>query len=473
MNNYTKALITRMAKLSGTTLTEDHLRVLTFADDYYRINQVGPLYRNFEKQTGVTQKDLEKLFPHGLNSVYTWTGIPLHSPQNPCKPFPEIPVEDYREVYLDHQATTYLRQEVRDILHKYNQGVMGFGNPSSSTSPGKQAHDLIQTARAQIAEGLRVDPERLVFSSGGSEANNLAIKGTAFRHMEKKGRILISRVEHPSVLESVRFLERLGFQIQTLEVDREGRVSPQVLKNRLEANTILVCIMAANHEIGTINPISEIGEICRQAKVPLMVDAVQAFGRIDLKPKEMGISLLSLSGHKIYGPKGIGALYIDETCPLDPLIHGGGQEFGLRSGTENVGSIYALGAASQWIMAEKQEENDRLIRLRQYLLEGLQRIAPGLIVHGSLTDRLPQNLNVGFPGKDGGALLLALNQIGVFVSAGAACSTGSQGGSYVLKAIGVDTENTGVIRFSLGLKTCRDDLDYVLKYLPLILEKIG
>lgn len=465
-------MIQRLARLSKTTLTEDHYRVLTFAYTYYAQNQVGPLLRNFERQLGVGKTDIDRLFPHGLTSIYTWTGIPIQSTQNPCKPVPEIPVSQYREVYLDHQATTYMRPEVIEVFNRYTQGTLGFGNPSSSTTLGKKAHDLIQGARAQVAKGLHVRPERIFFVSGGSEANNLAIKGIAFRHLKKKGQIITSRVEHPSVLESVRFLERMGFEARFLDVDREGRVSPETLKSHLQTNTILVAIMAANHEIGTINPIGEISQVCREAKVPLMMDAVQAYGRLELRPKEMGISLLSLSGHKIYGPKGIGALYVDEECPLEPLIHGGGQESGLRSGTENVGAIYALGQAAQRIQAERAAENERLTGLRTYFLEGLRRLVPGLIVNGSLRDRLPHNLSVGFPGIDSGALLLSLNQIGVFVSSGAACSAGGHETSPVLKAIGVDPDQYGVIRFGLGLRTTREDLDYVLEYLPVILEKI-
>ncbi|MBA4394008.1 MAG: hypothetical protein C0407_10690, partial [Desulfobacca sp.] len=297
MNNYTKALIQRLARLSGTTLTDEHFRILKFAYDYFGKHQIGPLYRNFEKQVGVNKKAVESLFPNGLHSIYAWVGIPVQSPNSPCKPVPEIQVSDYREVYLDHQATTYFRKEVVEVLTRYNKGITGFGNPSSSTLLGKQAHDLIQAARTQVAKDLNVRPDRLIFVGGGSEANNLAIKGMAFKHLGKKGQIITSRVEHPSVLESIRFLDRFGFEAHFLDVDREGRVSPQTLKDHLQANTILVAIMAANHEIGTVNPLAEIGEICRKAKVPFMTDAVQAFGRIELRPKEMGISLLSLSGH--------------------------------------------------------------------------------------------------------------------------------------------------------------------------------
>jgi len=465
-------MIRRSARQSGTTLTDEHLRILAFACNYYGKYQIGPLYRNFEKQVGANRELIDRLFPHGLHSIYSWVGIPIQNPNSPCKPVPEIQVENYREVYLDHQATTYLHEEVSEVLCRYYKGTNGFGNPSSSTLLGKQAHDLIQSARTQVARALEVSPDRLVFVSGGSEANNLAIKGTAFKQLKKKGQIITSRVEHPSVLESVRFLERLGFEAHYLEVDREGRVSPQELKNHLQDNTILVAIMAANHEIGTVNPLGEIGEICRKAGVPFMTDAVQAFGRIEMRPKEMGISMLTLSGHKIYGPKGIGALYVAEDHCLEPLIHGGGQEKGLRSGTENVGSICALGKAAEMIMKDRNKENKRLERLKAYLLEGLRRIQPDIIVNGSLTHRLPHNLSIGFPGIDGGALLLALNQIGVFVSAGAACSSGNNGGSHVLKALGVNSDKYGVIRFSFGLRTNQEDLDYLLEHLPVILEKI-
>jgi cysteine desulfurase len=424
------------------------------------------------KNTGASKEDIERLFPHGLNSVYTWVDIPIHSTSNLCKPVPTVNVEDYREVYLDHNATTYLREEVKRLLNDYYGGALGFGNPSSSTNLGKEAYNLVQTARNHIADCLKVEAKEIFFVGGGSEANNLAMKGIAFQHLEKKGHIITNKIEHPSVLQTSRFLEEIGFDVTYLDVDKEGYVSPKSVQDHIRKDTILVAIMAANNEIGTINPIGEIGQICRAAHVPLMVDAVQAFGRMNLYPKDMGISLLSISGHKIYAPKGVGALYVDKEISVTPLIHGGGQESGLRAGTENVGSIAALGEASRLIYAEMEEENKRLIELRDFFLAQLREIVPNCIVNGSLEKRLPQNLNIGFPNTDSGALLLSLNQIGVYVSAGSACGAGGSEASHVIKAIGVDTDYYGTLRFSFGLRTTKEDLEYVFKSLPSILKKL-
>jgi cysteine desulfurase len=474
MDNYAKQLINRMSRLSNTVVTDEHIAVLEYSYGYYRKHRVGPLYQNLKKNTGISKKNLDRLFPHGLNSVYSWVGIPIHSSNNICKPAPEIEAEDYREVYLDHNATTYRRKEVNEVLSEYNEGNLGFGNPSSSTYLGKQAYDLMDIARCRIADCFKVKPKEIVFTSGGSEANNMAIKGIAFHHLNKKGHIITDKIEHPSVLETIKFLENIGFDVTYLDVDRKGFVSPKSVKEHLRKDTVLVSIMAANNEIGTVNPIREIGEICRTAGVPFMVDGVQAFGRIELSPKKMGISLLSISGHKIYGPKGIGALYVDEAFPFPivPLIHGGAQEHNVRAGTENVGSIAALGKASQLVCSEMEQENERLLKLRNYFLSELGKIEPDIIVNGSLEERLPHNLSVGFPGIDCGALLLGLNHIGIYVSSGSACSSGSSEGSHVLKAIGVDPDTYGTIRFSFGLCTRKEDLSYLFKYLPSILDQL-
>lgn len=472
MNNYLKTLIHRMSKTTGTVLTDEHYRVLEYASQYYEKNRVGPLYNNLRKNAGATKQDIERLFPHDLNSVYTWVGIPIHSTDELCKPVPTITVENYREVYLDNSATTPPRKEVKRLLRNYFKGAMGFGNASSSTYLGKQAYNLVHNARTRIADCLEVKSKEIIFGGGGSEANNMAVKGIALQHIKDKGHIITSKIEHPSVLESARYLQQIGFDITYLDVDGEGYVSPQSVKDHLRKKTILVAIMAANNEIGTINPIEEIGKICRGAGVPFMVDAIQAFGRIKLKPKEMGIDLLSISGHKIFGPKGVGGLYVDEKISLTPLIHGGKQEFELRAGTENVASISAFGEAARLIHAEMEEENKRLLGLRKCFLSGLQKIVPDHIVNGSLENRLPQNLSIGFPNIDSGELLLALNQIGVFVSAGSACSAGSKEASHVLEAIGANTDHYGTIRFSFGLSTTKKDLAYLFEYLPSILEKL-
>lgn len=472
MNNLTKATIRQMAKLTGTELTPRHLQILNYAYNYYHRHNVGPLLYNFKKNLGVSKEEIENLFPHGLNSIFVWTGIPIVSSNNMCIPVADIQIEDFRHVYFDHNATTYMREEIVKLLSKFNEDNLTYGNPSSSTSLGKTAFELINTARFQIAECLKVNQNEIVFTSCGTESNNLAIKGIAFKNLDKKGHIITSKIEHPSVLETIHWLESIGFEATYLDVDKEGFVSPDDLKKCVKQNTILVSIMTANNEIGTLQPVNEIGKVCNSFGVPFMTDAVQAFGRMKLRPKESGISLMSLSGHKIYGPKGIGALYIDKDLSLTPLLHGGKQEYELRGGTENTGSIVAFGKAAHLIHSEMDMENNRLMELREYFLNGLRKIIPDFSINGSLDKRLPNNLSINFPGIDAGALLLYLNQAGIYVSSGSACSSGSTEYSHVLTAIGVNREEYGTIRISFGIKTSKEDLDYFFKYLKIILEKL-
>jgi len=472
MDNFTRTLINGMARQTGTTLSVEHWKILEYVWDYYAKHKVGPLFQNIGKHTGATRKDIEKLFPHGLGSVYAWVGIPVQSTESGCKPMAFVQLDELRNVYLDYNATTPIRKEVVKYLKQYMEDPLGFGNPSSSTSLGRKAHEALQTARNQVADCLRTRPDNIVFTGSGSEANNMAIKSIASQHLSRKGHIISSAIEHASVLKPLRYLQESGFEVSFAEVDREGLTSPRAVHKHIRENTILVCVMAANNEIGAINPIGEIGKICLTYGIPFMVDAIQAFGKIPLNPGKMGISLLSVSGHKIYAPKGVGALYIDQRLSLTPLIHGGGQEFGLRAGTENVGSIAALGLASVLIHREMEEENKRLIGLRDYFLKELVGVVPNFIVNGSLQNRLPNNLSIGFPDIDSGSLLLSLNQAGIYVSSGSACSSGSTEASHVLREIGTDTENYGVIRFSFGLLTTKEDIDYLLKYLPAILENL-
>lgn len=472
MNNLVKTLINRMSKMTGTVLADEHIKVLEYAYDYYEKNKVGPLYQNIKRYTGITREDIARLFPYGLNSVYTWVGIPIHSADNLCKPLATVDIQDFRDVYLDYNATTPLRKEIVQSLIEYYEAPSSFGNPSSSTSLGKKAYDTVYNARVEIADCLGVEPGEIIFTGCGSEANNMVIKGIAFQHLERKGHIISSKIEHPSVLRTLDFLREIGFEVTCLDVDNEGRVSPQSVKGCLRKDTILVSIMAANNEIGAINPIGEIGEICHRAGVPFMVDAIQAFGKMELDPKKMGVSLFTMSGHKIYAPKGVGALYVDKGISLTNLIHGGEQESGLRAGTENVGSIMAFGQAARLMHSEMEQENSRLLDLRDFFLAELGKIAPDFIVNGSLENRLPNNLNIGFPNIDSGSLLLSLNQIGVYVSAGSACSAGSKDASHVVKALGVDTDYYGIIRFSFGLQTSKEDVEYLFRYLPAILEQL-
>lgn len=474
LNNYIKTFINQMSRRTGTVLTEKHKRILEFSYKYYEKNHVGPLYANIERYTGATREDIENIFPHGLNSIYTWVGIPIYSANDLCKPIAQVNVKNPREVFFDYNATTIIRKEVRKVLVDYYSGKHGFGNPSSSTFLGKKAFDAIMKGRTRVARCLKVNPAEITFTGSGSEANNLAIKGIATKYIQTKakGHIITTQIEHPSVLESIQFLGMYNFDITFLDVDHNGLVTADAVQNALRSDTILVSVMAVNNEIGTVNPIADIGHICRLAEIPFMVDAIQAFGKIELYPKEMGISLLSLSGHKIYGPKGIGALYRDEMLTLIPLIHGGEQEYHRRAGTENVGHIMALGKAAELVCSEMKQEMKRLHTLRDYFIEQLDKNIPGYIINGSMEKRVPTNLNVGFPDVDSGALLISLNQIGIYVSAGSACSAGSKEASTVIKALGVDTDKYGSIRFSFGLNSTKEDVDYLFTYLPEIIEQI-
>jgi cysteine desulfurase len=474
LNNYVKTFINQMARRTGTQITERHRAILEFAYEYYEKNRVGPLYSNIERYTGATRMDIEELFPHGLNSVYTWVGIPIHSVDQLCKPIAQVHVENPREVYMDYNATTPIRKEVAKILTDYYQGAYGHGNPSSSTFLGKRAFEEITRARTTVARCIGVKPQEIFFTGNGSEANNMAVKGIALRHIlsKSKGHIITTQIEHPSVMEAVQFLGMFNFSVSFLDVDAKGMVSPSQVQNALRSDTILVSVMAVNNEIGIVNPISEIGRICTLAEVPFMVDGIQAFGKMDIRPKEMGISLLSMSGHKIYGPKGVGALFVDEKFDLVPLIHGGEQEFHRRAGTENVGQIMAFGKAVELAYREMKKEMERITKLRDYFIEKLDLHVPGYIINGSMEHRLPTNLNVGFPHVDSGALLISLNQIGIYVSGGSACGAGSKEASPVIKAIGVDTEKYGTIRFSFGLYTTKEDIDYLFTYLPEIIEQL-
>jgi cysteine desulfurase len=470
MDNLVLTMIHQMARRTDTEVTARHLEILDYAHSYYAENRVGPLFPNLVRNVGASRDEIEGLFPNGIHSVYVWVGIPIMTTASGCKPVAHIEVENARQVYLDHNATTYLRDEVASLLAQRAVDKSTFGNPSSSNHAGQQAHGDVHRARQKIAGVLGVAPEEVTFTGCGSEANNLAIKGVAFRHLGERKHLITAAIEHPSVLDTMQFLERIGFDVTYLPIDRDGLVSPTDLRAAITADTILVAIMAVNNEIGTINPMADLGAICRQRGVPLFCDAIQAFGKIPLDPKGCGISMLSLSGHKIYGPKGVGALYVDESIELEPLIHGGGQERGLRSGTENVESIVATGLAAELITAEREREHDRLLALREHFLDRLRAIEPDAVINGSLEHRIPHNLNVGFRGVDSGSILLSLNHIGVYVSSGSACHAGAKEASHVIRALGADRGERGTIRFSFGLRSQRDDIDYLFEHLGTILH---
>jgi len=471
MHSLAKTLVRQMAKTTGTALTTKHWCVLEFAWTYYRQRRVGPLFNNIRRFTGVTKADLEAMFPNGLISLYTWVGIPIQSDANGCKPMALVEVDNPREVYLDHNATTPIRQEVVDTLVDFYQDPISYGNPSSPYDLGSVAYDTIDLARKRIAQCLGVEAEEIYFTGSGTEANNIAIKGIADRC--GGGHIVSTNVEHPAVLETLRYLETKGFTVTYLPVRCDGSLAVDDMVHALRPDTILVCIMAANNEIGTINPMAELGAVCRRQGIPYFADAIQAFGKIPLAPRQAGIDMLSLSGHKIHGPKGTGALFIDKRTKIGPVIHGGGQEMGLRSGTENVAGIKALGLAATLAHDEMNRAATNMLALRQHFLAALRRVAPDAIINGTLGDRLPGNLSVGFAGVDSGSLLLSFNQIGVSVSAGSACGAGADKVSHVLEAIHLDSERYGTVRFSFGRDTTLEDINYVFEHLPSILTKLA
>jgi cysteine desulfurase len=462
-----------MSKVTGTELTDRHMNVLEYAWRYYRKNSVGPLYQNIRRNTGVTKAELGEIFPNGLNSVFTWIGIPIQSKEDGCKAMVSLEVDDLREVYFDHNATTPLRPEVAAAMVNFLQNPRSFGNPSSAYDVGSIAFDVIDQARRKVAAGLGVTPQEIVFAGSGTEANNLAIKGIVDRHPKGQGHIITTCVEHPSVLQVGWYLESQGHDVTYLPVRPDGTLSADDVRAAIRPDTILVTIMAANNEIGTIYPLAEIGEVCRERNVPFVVDAIQAFGKISLKPKKIGIACLTMSGHKICAPKGVGAIFIDESVELVPQTHGGGQESGLRAGTENVLGIHAMGLASELVVREMQEQTRHLLGLRAHFLEKLEAVAPDAVVNGTLENRLPNNLSIGFPGVDSGSILLSLNQIGVFVSAGSACSAGNDKHSHVLNAIGVNVSEYGTVRFSFGKATNTEDIDYLFEHLPAVLAGLA
>ncbi len=381
---------------------------------------------------------------------------------------------DFREVYLDYNATTPIRPEVREILRNYYRGDLGYANPSSPTMQGHNASELIFETRKATAGCLRTNESEIFFTSSGSESNNLALKGLAFKYMENKDEfhIISTKIEHKSVLNTLHYLVSLGFKVTFLDVNKDGILSVDSLKKAILPHTKLIAVMYANNEIGTLQPIKEIGDICRDKGILFACDAVQAFGKIAIYPKELGISLLTFSGHKIYAPKGVGGIYIENGISLMPQIHGGEQEGGLRSGTENVGSIIGFKEAVKISQMEMNSEYERIKSLRDFFLDGLKRIGREYVINGSLNERIPHNVSIGFSDIKSGELVLSLNKAGISVSTGSACSSLSRNNSHVIEAIGADTEKYAAIRFSFGLYTTKEDIIYTLSNLGKILHDI-
>jgi cysteine desulfurase len=366
-------------------------------------------------------------------------------------------------IYLDNHATTRPDTRVVEAMRPYFEEE--FGNASSKTHPfGWRAEEAVNKARTQVARLFHADPKEIVFTSGATESDNLAILGALRAHAEKGDHLITAATEHPAVLDVARHVASQGASVTVLPVDSRGRVDPDAVRDAFTDRTVLVSIMAANNEVGTIAPIEAIGRLCKERGVLFHTDAAQAAGKIPLDVQALGIDLLSISAHKIYGPKGVGALYVRRRDPrvrLEPIAFGGGQERGLRPGTLNVPGIVGLGAALEIARAVLEEEAVRTRRLRDRLQKGIQERVDGAHLNGDPENRLPNNLNLSFEGVEGEALLLSLE--GIAVSSGSACTSEKREPSHVLKAMGVsDTMAQTSIRFGLGRATTEAEIDEVI-----------
>jgi cysteine desulfurase NifS len=365
--------------------------------------------------------------------------------------------EDAVRIYLDHNATTPISSEVFEVME--NTMKETYGNPSSIYREGKKAHSLIEDARRKTARLLNCTAKRIVFTSGGSESNNLVLQGVAFANRDRKKHIITSTIEHPSILATCAWLEKHGFEIDYLPVDGSGWIDPDMLSKYIAEKTCLVSIMAANNETGTIQPLAKLAEITKERGVLFHTDAVQAAGKIPVDVEALGVDFLSLSAHKIHGPKGIGALYIRKECNLDPLIHGGNQERGLRAGTENTMGIAGFGKAAE-LAFKNLSSMERVAEMRDRMAAKLMNLVPDAWINGRITERLPNTLNMTLPGMRGESLVLALDRRGVSLSSGSACRSGSPKPSHVLLAMGLSEENAHCsIRLSLGRSTTSDEVD--------------
>jgi cysteine desulfurase len=379
------------------------------------------------------------------------------------------------KIYLDNAATTQLDSRVLEAMMPFFTDF--FGNASTLYAEGIQAKESLEKFRSKFAGFINAQNDEIIFTSGGTEANNLALKGIAFANKSKGNHIIVSAIEHDCILNTCKWLETQGFFITYLPVDENGFVDLEKLSRFINPKTILVSVMHANNEIGTIQPISEIGKLCKERNVYFHTDACQSFGKIPIDVEAQNISLMTLNAHKIYGPKGVGCLYIKKGTNITPLLHGGGQEFGLRSTTENIAGIAGFVKAAELCLNDMETESKRLLTLRNKLIETLQNRYEGFYVNGSLTQRLPNNLNFGISSLEGETikLLLLLDEKGIAVSTGSACSNNdtTKSASHVLQAIGKDPfEARGAIRLGLGRFNTADDIDYFAETLATIIKRL-
>lgn len=374
-------------------------------------------------------------------------------------------------IYLDHNATTMVDERVLSKMRSYF--IDNFGNPSSLYRAGQNAREAVENSRETIAMCICCAPDEVYFTSGGTESNNMAIKGAAWRNRKKGNHIVTSRIEHHAVLNPCRWLESEGFRVSYIPVDSDGIVDVNSLKKTITKETILISIMWVNNEIGTIEPIEEIAEIAAEKEIYFHTDAVQAIGKIPVALNNININMLSLSGHKLYGPKGTGILYIRNGTNIEPLIHGGHHERDLRAGTENVPGIVGLAEAVRLITAEMEQENRKLLKLRKKLECGLLEGIPDIKIYGHREKRVANTVSVGIRNVEGESVLIHLDLNDICASTGSACASGSSTPSHVLYEMGIDGRlASGSLRFSLGKENTEEHINRLLSLLPSIVEKL-
>ena len=373
--------------------------------------------------------------------------------------------------YFDHAATTPVSENVLKAMIPYF--TYEYGNASSLYTIGRQSKKAIEEARKKVANAIGAKQHEIYFTSCGSESDNLALKGVAYAHREKGKHIITSKIEHPAVLNSCKTLERQGFEVTYLDVDERGFVNIEQLMQSIKPTTILISIMFANNEIGTLQPIKIIGNIAKQKRILFHTDSVQAVGNVEIDVNELNIDMLSMSAHKFYGPKGIGALYVREGVEFEKIQDGGHQERDKRAGTENVAEIVGLGEAIEEVYQNYEEYNKKLMNLREYYISETQKRIPNVKLNGDKQNRLPGNANLSFPGVNAQELLLEVDQKGICASAGSACSTGQTSPSHVLTAIGLTPElAAGTLRVTFGKDNSKEDVEYLVEALQEIISKI-
>jgi cysteine desulfurase len=374
-------------------------------------------------------------------------------------------------IYFDHAATTPLKKEVLDEMMPYL--TEQYGNPSTIYKLGREAKKAIELARERVAKALNADIQEIYFTSGGTESDNWALKGVAFANKDKGKHIITTTIEHHAVLHPLKYLEGLGFEVTYVPVEPNGIVDPQKIKEAIRDDTILISVMLANNEIGTIQPVKEIAKIAKEKGIIVHTDAVQAVGQIPVDVKDLGVDLLSLSAHKFYGPKGVGALYIRKGTKIHPFSHGGAQERNRRAGTENVAGIVGLGKAIELATQNLSEYAAKLQKLRDKLIDGVLSKIDYVRLNGDRNQRLPNNANFSFEFIEGESFLLMLDMKGIAASSGSACTSGSLDPSHVLLAIGLEHEVAhGSLRITLGEDNTEEDIDYLLEVLPEIVSRL-